>query len=275
MYATDFEYDGLALSDFGMMIGSFSSPGVETVNSGASINFQTFRPAGSERFRFYGGKYEESFTAVFQICKCPWTAYSPYLSPVEVSALQRWLCRKDGYHRLHFVSKEHADIYWNAVFSSRQINVSGRTAGLELTLYTDAPYAYRKEQTNTWILSPGGSFFIYDTSDEEGYIYPFVTIQWQGSQSNSGKIKLSNSMDHEDFPLLLQGFSANDIITLDGASKIITSSPKRTDLHAHFGFHFPRIINTLECRENIFTLSADSVPCKITFTYSPIIKTGI
>ena len=50
MYATDFEYDGLTLSDFGMMIGSFSSPGTETVSSGADINFHTVSPAGSYRY---------------------------------------------------------------------------------------------------------------------------------------------------------------------------------------------------------------------------------
>ena len=69
MFATDFEYDGLALSDFGMMIGSFSSSDVQTVSSGADISFHTVRPAGSDHFHFYGTKYEESFTATLQICK--------------------------------------------------------------------------------------------------------------------------------------------------------------------------------------------------------------
>ncbi len=275
MYASDFEYDGLALSDFGMMIGCFNPSGVETASSGADISFQTVRPAGSDRFRFYGTNYEEHYTATLQICKCPWKMKSLYLSPAEISALQRWLCRKDGYHRLHFISSTHSDIYWNAVFKCKQINLYGHIVGMELTLYTDAPYAYRKEQTNTWNLSPGGSFSLYDTSDEAGCIYPLTVITCLGPAASAGKIKLSNSMEHPDFSLALQSVYRNEIITLNGKDKTITSNRKRTDLPSQFGFHFPRIINTLEQRENVFTLSQNSVPCTISFTYSPIIKTGI
>ena len=275
MYASDFEYDGLALSDFGMMIGFFHPPGVETVSSGADINFQTVRATASDRFRFYGANYEERYTATLQICKCPWKMNTPYLSPTEISALQRWLCRKDGYHKLRFISPSHTDIYWNAVFSCKQINLSGHVVGMEITFYTDAPYAYRKEQTNTWTLSPGDSFSLYDTSDETGYIYPLTSIACQGSATTPGKINLSNNMEHPDFALLLQRVYRDEIITLNGADKTLTSNRKRTDLPSQFGFHFPRIINTSEQRKNIFTLSKDSVPCTISFTYSPIIKTGI
>ncbi len=285
MFATDFEYDGLALSDFGMMIGSFSSSDVQTVSSGADISFHTVRPAGSDHFHFYGTKYEESFTATLQICKSPCHSDTPFLTPMELSALQRWLCRKDGYHKLHFLSDSHTDIYWNAVFSSKQINLSGQIAGLELTLYTDAPYAYRKEQTNTWTLEPGDRFPIYDTSDEVGYIYPLVTIS-RNSQTtamdesssratSSPQIRLSNSMEADAFSMLLTGVKPNDTYILDGKNKLITAVPERSGLASRFNFHFPRIINTINQRENIFTLSQDSVPCTISFTYSPIIKTGI
>ena len=53
MYATNFEYDGLKLSDFGMMICAFdSSGGIETVSSGADITFNTVKAIGSNRFKF-------------------------------------------------------------------------------------------------------------------------------------------------------------------------------------------------------------------------------
>ena len=101
MYASDFEYDGLALSDFGMMIGCFNT---------ASVGEPKFL-RGTDR----------------------------------VTSFSRDICRS----------------------AVSQYN------------YTDAPYAYRKEQTNTWNLSPGGSFSLYDTSDEAGCIYPlnFPAVQ--------------------------------------------------------------------------------------------------
>lgn len=269
MYATDFEYDGLTLSDFGMMIGSFSSPGTETVSSGADINFHTVSPAGSDRFRFYGTKYEEAFTATLQICKSPCLSDTPYLTPAEISGLQRWLCRKDGYHRLHFISDSHLDIYWNAAFSSKQVQVANQTAGLELTLFTDAPYAYRREETFSWTLRPRESFSFYDSSDEVGYIYPLTVITSHGS----GNIELSNSLDSA--ALSIRNLANGETITLDGKNKLITSSKSHPDLPSHFNFHFPRICNTLTERKNEFTLSKDSVSCSISFTYSPIIKTGL
>lgn len=279
MYATDFEYDGLTLSDFGMMIGSFQTSGAETVSSGADINFQTVRPAGSDRFRFYGTNYEESYSATLQVCKSPCVSDGPYLSPTELSALQRWLCRKDGYHKLHFISDTHTDIYWNAVFSSKQINLSGHIAGLELTLYTDAPYAYRREQTNTRRLEPGDSFSIYDTSDEIGAIYPLATFVCHARENApSGwtpKISLHNSMEAESVSVYLEHLQAEDVVTLCGKNKLITSKSGQKDLPSRFNYHFPRIINKLGQRENVFTLSEDSAPCTVSFTYSPIVKTGI
>ncbi len=271
MYATDFEYDGLALSDFGMMISSFNSPGAETVSSGADIRFHTVRPAGSDRFHFYGANYEECFCATLQISKSPCAMDRLCLSPEELSALQRWLCRKDGYHRLHFLSESYTDIYWNAIFSSRQINVFGYAAGLELTVYTDAPYAYRKEQTTTWNLRPGESFSLYDTSDEVGAIYPLTVI----TSMAVGELCLSNSMEPHLPPLKIKGLSSGEAVTLDGRNKVISSNKEHLRLPSDFNYHFPRIINKLGQRENVFTLSQSSPPCTVSFTYSPIVKTGI
>ena len=67
MYAIDFEYDGKRLSDFGMMLCSFDSPGLETVSSGADITFNTTKSVGSDKVKMYDSKYEEIYTTPFQI----------------------------------------------------------------------------------------------------------------------------------------------------------------------------------------------------------------
>ncbi len=271
MYATDFEYDGYTLSDFGMTICSFQSAGLETVSSGADLSFQTVKPSGSDKFRFYGSGYEESFTATIQICKSPCGGTGFYPEPSEISALQRWLCRKDGYHPFHVIQEDLKDIFWNAAFTCRQLVFNGRTAGLELMLYTDAPYAYLKSEPVSCSLTPGDSFSLFDQSDETGSIYPTVEILCKGQ----GDIRLTNSMDRKI--LTLTSLSFNERITLDGEHKIITSSLQRKDLPDHFNFYFPRIRNTFRERENIFTLIGNdkAIPCDITFHYHPVIKTGL
>ncbi len=269
MYASDFEYAGTALSDYEMMICTFNRAGQETVSSGADLSFRTVKPAGSDLFRFYGASYGEFYTRTFQICRLFCHGDTPYLEPERISALQRWLCRKDGYHPFRVIQDDLKDVFWNATFSSKQIHSDGRPVGLELTLCTDSPYAYVKSVPVSHSFTPGTAFSLFDLSDETGSIYPVVKITCKGS----GKIQLQNSLDRKT--VKLTGVSADETITLDGKNKIISSSLSRKDLPDHFNFYFPRIINTIDTRENIFTLSADSVPCDITFIYNPIISTGL
>ena len=274
MYTIDFEYDGKRLSDFGMMICTFDSSGLETVSSGADITFNTIKSVGSNKVKMYGSKYEEMYTNPFQICKNPCSNNdNMYFETNEESALQRWLCRKDGYHQFKPIQEDLKDVYWNASFSSKQINLGGKIIGLELTMYTDSPYAYLSIGDINYSVNPNDSFSIFDSSDEVGFIYPIVEITCNGD----GKIVLQNNMDKKK--LILTNVTQGEIITLDGENKIPVSSANRPDFPNCFNYHYPRIFNKIEngidVRENIFTLSSDSVPCDITFKYSPIVKIGL
>lgn len=287
MYATDFEYDGKRLSDYGMMICRFDSSGLETLSSGADITFQTVKSIGSDKVKMCGCKYEETYTATFQICPNPYlnpdNGRYPYLSLDKISSLQRWLCRKDGYHPFKLIQADLLDIYWNAVFSCKQIEINGETAGLELTMYSDSPYAYLAAEPVTYSLQPGDSFSFFDSSDEAGFIYPTVTItcgsEEQIQSNDDSKIILENSLDHNR-KTVLTNLKYGEIITLDGENKLIFSSDdSRTNLANSFNYCFPRIFNKIEngmdIRENIFTLSETSIPCSITFRYAPIRKIGL
>lgn len=278
MYATNCEFDGIKLSDYGMMICTFdSSGGIETVSSGADITFNTIKPTGSNHFRYINAKYEEAYTTTFQICKNPCTIHDAmYLSKNEVSGLQRWLCRKDGFHRFAVIQEDLKDIFWNATFTSKEIQVNGRTVGLELTMFTDSPYAYLNIGTISYSPSSGEEFKLYDMSDEVGTIYPLVTICCRGN----ALIELKNNMETNENRRPKINVIDGETITLDGKNKIISSSnPERTQeiLAGNFNFYFPRIINTFNNRENVYTLISDNpnFSCTITFSYNPIVKVGL
>lgn len=278
MYATDFEYDGKCLSDYGMMICNFNSSDLETVSSGSDITFNTVKPTGTNNVRMYGTKYEEMYTSTFQICCSPCNNERPYLDPLKISSIQRWLCKEDGYHKFKIIQDNFKDIYWNATFSCKQINLYGEIVGLELTLYTNSPYSYIAVQPILYSLQPGDSFSLNDVSDKVGAIYPKVTITCNGGNgSDNHKIKLSNNLDNKF--LFLSNLSQGEIITIDGENKLIFSSITRNNLSNCFNYNFPRIFNKIEngvdIRENVFLLSSDSIPCDITFEYSPIIKVGL
>lgn len=273
MYAQDFEYDGMRLSDFGLMICTFNSSGVSTVSSGADISFNIAKSNGSNKFSFYGSKYDSYYTMTFEICKSDLYGTKNYIEPNVESSLQRWLCRKDGYHKLSFVKEGYEDIYWNATFSAKQISLNDKIIGMELTIYTDAPFAYLSEQTISYTMTAGSSVSLFDMSDEVGSIYPQVEIICGGTADRNGNVKLQNSMDRKI--LNLSGLSAGETILLNGEKHTIKSSFQRDNLASSFNFYYPKIINTINNRENVYALSDDSIPITIKFTYSPIIKVGL
>lgn len=269
----DFEYAGEMLSDYGMMICSFDSgTGIETVSSGADITFNQIKPTGSNRFLLYSSTYNESLSATFQICKNPCiyknnTAME--ISIEEVSAIQRWLCRKDGYKRFKLVKEGFENIYWNGTFSSKQIVLDEKIIGLELTIYTDSPFAFMDEVSTEYNCSAGTSFYLWDNSDEvtdfNNTIRPYMEI----ILLSDGDFILKNSMNKKSMEI--KDCKQNEVITIDGKNQIINTSLSAHNIANDFNYYFPQIINTYNNRCNEFTPSLD---CKIKITYSPIRKVG-
>ena len=86
----DFEYAGEKLSDYGFILCSFNSVGLETVSSGADITFNQVKGSASNYFNVTSATYEESYTSQpFQICKNPCKNVDMSITPMEVSALQK------------------------------------------------------------------------------------------------------------------------------------------------------------------------------------------
>jgi hypothetical protein len=267
MYATDFEYDGMRLSDYGMMICSFDKGGgLETISSGANLSFETVKSARADNFRLINSKYEESYSMTFQICKNNCLDDDKKISPMEVSAIQRWLCRKDNFHRFKVLQEGYEGIHWNATFSSKQIEVAGQIVGLELTLTTDSPYAYGEEQSITF---GTGTSSLYDLNDEIGYMYPTVTIKNLEEKGTLEIINISSMCPTETTTVTFDGF---DIITINGKNKTI-SSVNGYDLSGKFNFVFPKLMNTFDERKNLYVIQ--SLNCEVTFSYCPKIKVGL
>ena len=275
MYATDFEYDGMRLSDYGMMICSFDNGGgLETVSSGADLSFETVKSARSDNFRLTNSKYEEGYSMTFQICKNNCLDDDKKISPMEVSAIQRWLCRKDNFHRFKVLQEGYEGIHWNATFSSKQIEVAGQIVGLELTLTTDSSYAYGEEQSITFrTTNVGGNYSavatLYDLNDEIGYMYPTVTI----TNFTTGKLIISNitNMLPETIVTTIK-FDDLDTITINGKNKTIKST-NGYDLSGKFNFVFPKLMNTFDERKNLYVIQG--IDCEVTFSYCPKIKVGL
>lgn len=269
MYATDFEFDGKRLSDFGYVIASFDGEGDGAAMSGANISLSTSSSLGNERFDLFNVTYGEPYSITFTIMRNP-CAYSDqedmYLSPLEISTLQRWLCRKNHYCKFKIDQNEYENIYWMGTFTSQQYVMNGHIIGLELTFTADSSYGHIDNITLDYNVSANGNFTITDISEEEGYIYPDLVIKL----NSAGNLAITNSRDTK--VTQINNCSANEIITIDGDHLTIKSSLSTHDLGKDFNFIFPRIINTYEDVINTFN---SNLACSLKVTYAPAIKTGI
>lgn len=105
---------------------------------------------------------------------------------------------------------------------------------------------------------------IFDSSHEEGYIYPHTEI----TVLEDGNLKICNLL--EDREIYITGCKANEVITMD--YPIIQTDNSEHDILNDFNYNFFRIANTYENRRNDLVTS---LPCIIKVEYSPIVKVGL
>ena len=240
----------------------------DTASSGADITFGQVRTAGGDNYNLYSSTYDSAYSITFQIGKNPYNISCQedlHFSPIEASEIQAWLCQ-DEYCKFRIDQTGYENIYWNATFSSKQILINGRIVGLELTLFTDAPYAYMDEVKIVKEVKKDKPFVVYGLSDEIGNIRPYLKVKLKESGE---KFILSNSLD--SLTTEVKYVSEGEVITFYGRSQNITSSLEH-EIADDFNYHYPIIGNTKNTRLNEYTSNLD---CEITIKYSPIIKVGL
>lgn len=267
MYAIDFSYDGLFLSDFGMILCDFNGEsGSNTISAGSKITFNKVVINKGKKYVLTGVQYDECITASFNIMKNPCLHNDIHITNDEYRDLMRWLNRSEFLKFQLFDEYENdRDVcYFNASFNIEKIIIGKELCGLNLTMETDKPYGYGEEHVvRLNITDVNKPYYLYDNSDEIGYIYPSVEI----TCNQSGNLTLKNIT--EDVSMTINNCSSGEVITVDGEAQIITSSLNSHALYDDFNFDFFRIGNTFEERRNVIT---STLPCTVEITYYPIIK---
>lgn len=265
MKITDFEYDGLALSDLGYMVCSFSNSGIETkTNPNISLNLISVLNGNKNELVSY--KYDSTLTATFSICKSACAGFKAMAIPEkEYRDLVSWLQRKKFY-KLKLLNPQVLDLYLEATFDVSRIEFGGELYGLELTMKTNRPYALHEPIT---IELEGNSNNWSDTvlleSDDEGFQYPVMTIQVNAS----GDLTIVNDAE-DDREMVVKNCTNGEVITVD--YPIISTSNANHKIQDDFNWKFFRFSNTFYNKKNVIT---SSLPCKISLSYSPIVKIGI
>ena len=264
MKAYDFEYDGLRLSDKGFVICKFDSSGVETIENGSVITFNTVSTMRGVKHELTSVEYADCLTATFQICKNLCLDKNEEISLEDMRDIMRWLNRK-GFHKFKLLDNEYTGIYFEASFNVSKIEVGGRLCGFELEMFTNRPFAIHEPAT-VFIKNEVANEIksVYSKSDDEGYVYPNMEI----TITESGDLEIYSI--REDRTMVIRNCVAGEVITVD--YPIISSSLSSHKIQNDFNWRFFRIASSFKNRLNEIKIS---IPCTIKMTYSPVVKVGI
>lgn len=265
MKASDFEFNGRRLSEFGCIIANFDGgKGLEIVD-GAEITFNTISSLGGSIHHLVSSVYESCLETTIQIAKYSCSDGIQEITATEHRSLVKWLSQK-RFVKLKILDENHIDLYYNAVFSSMsKIELDGRLMGLELNIITNSPHAFKESKIiaiNNKVVN--GKHSINDISHEEGYIYPHTEI----TISQDGDLNIHNAIENRN--TYIANCTAGEVITMD--YPVIQSSNSSHNIQNDFNWSFFRIANTFENSRNDLTVS---LPCSIRVEYSPIVKVGL
>lgn len=264
MKAVDFEFDGRRLSEFGMIICTFGSKGLDTVSNGSQITFNTTSTLGGAKHELTSVQYEDCLEATIQVCNNLCSGGNMEISPSAFRELTRWLSRKE-FLKLKFLSEDYIDLYYEAKFDISRIELDGKIIGLELAIKTNRPFALKEAKTITIEnLEHNGKHSVNDESHEEGYIYPYTEITINGG----GDLNIYNAIENRN--TYIANCKNGEVITMD--YPIIQSTKSDHKIQNDFNWNFFRLANTYSMSRNDLTIS---LPCTIKIKYSPIVKVGL
>jgi len=193
MRAIDFEYDGVLLSDYGMIICDFNSgSGVIEVESGSVLTFNKVSTNGGKKHLKESFIYDQCITSTFDICKNDeiYSKEEMRITQDEFREISRWLNRKE-FHKFHAIYKEDYEeeqINFNATFNISKLKIGDILYGIRVTMETDAPFGYGEKYTTELKMYGTNKVSIYDSSDEVGDIFPELEI----TCNSNGTLKITN-----------------------------------------------------------------------------------
>ena len=265
MYATDFEYDGRRLSDYGFIICAFDgSSGINIADNGYKMTFNKVKRNYGKKYGLTNIQYEDCLQSSFQICKDP-EECDMMISPEEYNELMRWLSRRE-FLKFRVISEHDFGrpmCWFNASFNVKKILIADKLYGLDLTMETNSPFGYGPEFIKTFNFSAGSSESFVDMSDDVGFVYPDLVIRCL----QAGTLTLTNDVTGSQ--MTIKNCLSGEVITVHGDTMIVSSSVSNHKIYDDFNFEFLSIGNTFGSRTNTIT---STLPCTIELRYSPPIK---
>ena len=263
VYTNGFIFDDITSDELGLMVCEFDG-NTPSETSGGNIEFTlTSAPVQNRWYKSGNTNYSEAIKFAFQVIKKNKEPIDSY----EYSTYARLLQRKDDYKEFTITKLDYDTVHFYVQLNISPIQVGGDIMGINITGTTDSPYAYGQMITKKISTENGiGMLKFADMSDEIGYIYPDIKI----GISSACNLKITNETSGEIFKL--NNCVNNEIINIDSTILEMTSTALSHKLYEDSNYKFPRIVNDINKRTNIFKVEGN---CTLTMKYRPIRKVVI
>lgn len=256
-----FVFDGISCDEYGVTCVTFSSSAMNAI-SAQQTNLKTEKSIRGDIYHITSQGYSEPLTYTMQIIN---RDFSP-ISATQERTLKKWLCQRDTYKPLCILEKHYADIWFYANINNPKSIYVVDTVGLELTVTTNAPFAFSDIRHKIWVLEADGAINDFYVDNDEAFpIYPDLTV----TTAEAGAFSLVNtSIAHNPNTLTIDNCSAGEMIHLECAYPFISSCNASHNVFDDFNKWWPYLIDGY----NRITVNK---PCTLEFQYREYRKVAI
>ncbi len=255
----NFIFNGVSSETYGVMCVYFGSAS-DTYSAGIQTDLETEYNVRKKSFDIISHKYSAPLSFKIQIINKDGSK----IDSDQERQLKNWLCVQGTYKELQFDDAELYGIKYNVIFTNPQVIVIGRTMGLEFTVTADTPWGYSPDIIKRVTLAANGSFILNIQSDENSYIYPYLTIKIL----EAGNFTLTNSTEQEKKIFTVNNCAVNEVLTVDCSIPYIETTISSHSVYSDFSKYFIRLING----KNKLTTN---LPCEIMVKYNEVRKVGV
>lgn len=261
MEHNDFSFRGESLGSYDFMICSFSNEPLNPITTDSQRTFTSIPMFGGKRFPFLFTKYDNALVITFSICKTP-DADCKFVDPIEAAVIKRWLSSPTPEEFKIDDVGDYDAVTWYGSFNLEEVYHHSSCIGFNLTFTCTSPFGYYDTVERSGDVDAGDSIIINDISDEEGYLYPDLTVV----VGEAGNLVITN--DSDDRMTVVNNCSSGETISFTHLLQV-ASSDSSHKLGNDFNYRFLRINNTYLNTKNRITFS---LPCHYHISYRPIAK---
>ena len=269
VFGSDMYYGGFRLSDFGLMLSTFSLEDEEELGMDYEVieEFVGHNPVPMYLGSEYTNKLELTTTIIKS--QCGRRNYDAMFTEHECREVLRQLTGFRGYRDVQIIAGDASmdELYH---FRARTRSVSylkygDGVVGIILNMECDSQFAWSPEHEYKYEMKAGTVYTLINMSDDlYNYLLPTVIIT---TPTAINSWTFTNLTD-DNWESTIKNIKANEVITMDsGRSMLTTSTPDRYMIN-DFNMHFIRLVAGL----NQFKTDHD---CSLTFRYSLPRKVGV